>query len=93
MNKNRIRLTESLLHRVIKESVKKILREGIIINDDEINEMGIMKWFDNNAPIGYSLKVVDGGGNRAYHLYDEKEELLGSWDDVDGFLSNSGFFN
>lgn len=28
MNKNRIRLTESQLHRVIKESVKKVLREG-----------------------------------------------------------------
>lgn len=27
MNKNRIRLTESQLHRVIKESVKRILRE------------------------------------------------------------------
>lgn len=27
MNKNRIRLTESQLHRVIKESVKKILKE------------------------------------------------------------------
>jgi hypothetical protein len=27
MNKNKIRLTESQLHRVIKESVKKVLRE------------------------------------------------------------------
>jgi hypothetical protein len=27
MNKNRIRLTESQLHRVIKESVNKILKE------------------------------------------------------------------
>lgn len=28
MNKNRIRLTESQLHKVIKESVKKVLSEG-----------------------------------------------------------------
>lgn len=28
MNKNRIRLTESQLHRVIKESVKKMLKEN-----------------------------------------------------------------
>ena len=30
MNKNRIRLTESQLHRVIKESVARILREESI---------------------------------------------------------------
>ena len=29
MNKNRIRLTESQLHRVIKESVKKVLKEDL----------------------------------------------------------------
>ena len=28
MNKNRIRLTESQLHRVIKESIRKIIRES-----------------------------------------------------------------
>ena len=28
MNKNRIKLTESNLHRVIRESIKKVLREG-----------------------------------------------------------------
>lgn len=28
MNKNRIRLTESQLHRVIKESVNRVLKEG-----------------------------------------------------------------
>lgn len=35
MNKNRIRLTESQLHGVIKESVKKILREGTFDPYDE----------------------------------------------------------
>lgn len=30
MNKNRIRLTESQLHRVIKESVGKVLRESVV---------------------------------------------------------------
>ena len=36
MKKNRIRLTESQLHRVIKESVNKVLKEDFdtISNDD-----------------------------------------------------------
>lgn len=32
MNKNMIRLTESQLHRVIKESVKKVLKEDLYDN-------------------------------------------------------------
>lgn len=32
MNKNRIRLTESQLHRVIKESVKSVLKENNVID-------------------------------------------------------------
>lgn len=49
MNKNRIRLTESQLHRVIKESVKKVLREmnerEIIIGDpnDDIGNAYIVE--------------------------------------------------
>lgn len=35
MNKNRIRLTESQLQRVIKNSVKKVLNEGI--SNEEVN--------------------------------------------------------
>lgn len=34
MSKNRIRLTESDLHRVIKESVKKVMKEGNAYNDN-----------------------------------------------------------
>lgn len=37
MNKNRIRLTESQLHRVIKESVNKVLRESVIDLDNMNN--------------------------------------------------------
>lgn len=33
MNKNRIRLTESQLHRVIKESVKRMLKEGCMTSN------------------------------------------------------------
>lgn len=36
MNKKQIRLTESDLHRIIKESVKKVLRESQFMNDDNI---------------------------------------------------------
>lgn len=43
MNKNRIRLTESQLHRVIKESVNKILKESEYdnswgVDDNDFND-------------------------------------------------------
>lgn len=38
MKKNRIRLTESQLHRVIKESVNKILEERYMSDDDIANQ-------------------------------------------------------
>lgn len=34
MKKNRIRLTESQLHKVIKESVKRVLNEDVSVIDD-----------------------------------------------------------
>ena len=33
MNKKRIRLTESDLHRIVKESVEKVLKEGKVVNN------------------------------------------------------------
>ena len=40
-NKNKIRLTESQLHRIIKESVRKVLKEvkNGIVNEDEFSEV------------------------------------------------------
>lgn len=36
MKKNRIRLTESQLHRVIKESVNEVLRGSTFVNGDQV---------------------------------------------------------
>lgn len=51
MNKNRIRLTESQLHNVIKGSVKNILREGW--PDDSYGSMG------DSASSGRSIRLSD----------------------------------
>lgn len=37
MRKNRIRLTESQLHNVIKESVRRVLYEGKMVNNGDVN--------------------------------------------------------
>lgn len=50
MNKNRIRLTESQLHRVIRESVKRILNESEFPNNRQIiNMTGIYDDDEMNA--------------------------------------------
>ena len=75
MNKNKIRLTESQLHRVIKESVKKILREGPFDPYDEKYKdfQNNFSWkqfdMDNNDPIinfektAHSRTPLQGNGN------------------------------
>ena len=40
MNKKIIRLTESDLHRIVKESVNRILKESTFPTDDEYAQMG-----------------------------------------------------
>ena len=39
MNKNRIRLTESDLHRIIRESVNNVLKENAVYNSDNSDEL------------------------------------------------------
>lgn len=75
MNKNRIRLTESQLHGVIKESVKKILREGTFDPYDEKYKdfQNDFSWkqfdMDNNDPTidfektAHSRTPLQGNGN------------------------------
>ena len=53
MKKNRIRLTESQLHRVIKESVKNVLKEdaeyplsSTNISYDQLIDVALEKWKD-----------------------------------------------
>lgn len=62
MNKNRIRLTESQLHRVIKESVKRVLTENTEIPLETINEYAmqlLMMFFlivEINSHLFYALQ-------------------------------------
>lgn len=46
---NKIRLTESQLHRVIKESVKRVLNETKNRKHKQINEGGNLYWHDENG--------------------------------------------
>jgi hypothetical protein len=89
MNKTQIRLTESDLHRIVKESVNRVLREGEM-HTEELNGIdcnGFWKWFNRNAKLGWKIIVSqDGiGNNRAYNVYDNNDNAIGSWDEVDGW--------
>lgn len=83
MNKNRIRLTESQLHNVIKESVKRVLKEGLPnrgfsanghysnTNDEILNALGVL---------GINLVDVQGGkmwynAQTKNHYWDIQEAL------------------
>jgi len=58
MNKKQIvRLTESDLHRIVKESVNKVLKEGI---DDE-KESHSKMWGLMNDAYNYCLNMTEGG--------------------------------
>ena len=57
MNKKLIRLTESDLHRIVRESVNKVLKERVIqIGDDEYEE-GKMK---QNVPNANGISYYNG---------------------------------
>lgn len=73
MKKNRIRLTESQLHRVIKESVKKVLRESVdIANEVEeiVSSMGssIEEWYTDD-------NFIDIHGCAGY-IFDNTEDAI-----------------
>lgn len=49
MKKNRIRLTESDLHKIVKESVNRVLRESQFMSDEDVNSQYkdmIITYFD-----------------------------------------------
>jgi hypothetical protein len=47
--KKRIRLTESDLHQIVKESVRKVLNESITLQDDIRNYFELDKEYDGSA--------------------------------------------
>ena len=72
MNKNRIRLTESQLHRVIKESVNSILNEGSRKKDP------MSQWFnDFNKASKYreTMDYVNKGGRNPLSKKKEDDEI------------------
>ena len=96
--RRRIRLTESDIRYIVNKSVKRALIEefdtqNFDIDDEQINEMGFWQWFDINAKTGWKIVVAQDGSNnnRAYNVYDENDNALGSWDECDGWESNSVF--
>jgi len=76
MNKKLIRLTESDLHKIVKESVKRILKEDI---EDKIYSEKEMQWlYDNQdslSPIEekiLNIAMWDRARRANYHGYDKR---------------------
>ena len=86
MNKNRIRLTESQLHRVIKESVKNVLREGYQFGGYDVTEEELDDWWcgvSEEEPYLlqlYTLKYLKGN-----HQYQAMLEILQQVEDHIGW--------
>lgn len=96
MAKNRIRLTESQLHRVINESVKKIIKEyawnGRTPEQDSASIQAANKPTDWKAQM---MKVQDNGWDkdavdRANRSFSEKHGITNDYDEYD---DNRGFSN
>lgn len=87
MNKNRIRLTESQLHRVIKESVKKVLRES----DENPHYFGVVfevdgsefenESFDNLRDACLWCKSQVEGEDAPYYGYAAEVFYMNEWGD------------
>jgi len=76
MDKKLIRLTESDLHRMVKESVKRILKEQTSNNDDLIMDVILSGDFVNiNNSDGYDIGVGYGDGNKKSFFYPYSERL------------------
>ena len=51
-------------------------------------------WVREFAPRGWKIVVAQNGknDNRAYNVYDDNDNFVGSYDEVDGWQSNAGYF-
>lgn len=80
---NKIRLTESQLHRVIKESVKKVLREY-----DDYNEID-RSWYNIDTPSSHEDAIRDewdDARHRNKEGYPRGYNIDSEWDTEDGRL-------
>ena len=81
MNKNRIRLTESQLHRVIKESVNSILNEGSRKKDP------MSQWFNDfnkASKFRETMDYVNKGGRNPLSKKKEDDEIDESYNKLNG---------
>lgn len=84
MNKSRIRLTESQLHRVIKNSVKKVLNEANLPSDfmdysNKTHDLGnhSLHYHDlesNTRKYRIFMSVTDENGNEVAKVYNQAPE-------------------
>lgn len=81
MAKKRIRLTESDLHRIIKESVKQILKETRL-DYDEDNFSGRYN-INNNSDYIDDYGYIDNPNEKPYLGGDKKQENEYSWREFD----------
>lgn len=51
-------------------------------------------WVKDLAPRGWKIVVAQSGenDNRAFNVYDSKNNLVGSYDEVDGWRTDAGYF-
>ena len=69
-----IRLTESDLHRIVKESVKRVLREGVM-DDASFNSTVIDKILDDISPDGSPVNVRDYNVSEIMRRYGVDERI------------------
>lgn len=79
MRKNRIRLTESQLHRVIKESVKRVLREGA---KPYANPKDAMKDADDRAWRAFDIGQEEPGDTFSNSDYFSNMSIMDAVDDI-----------
>ena len=76
MNKKLIKLTESDLHKIVKESVNKLLNEGLAGSKITYSEDGTQQWW-----------VIESNrerGNVMIRLIEEKSNITSPWIVING---------
>lgn len=80
MNKKLIRLTESDLHKIVKESVKRILKESVFSNNEEYeydyDEMYCQQNYKSFPLYTWSYSSIDGNTAFFYFLDKKNNKLI-----------------
>ena len=76
MNKKLIKLTESDLHKIVKESVNKLLNEGLAGSKIAYSEDGTQQW--------WKIESNRERGNLMIRLIEEKSNITSPWIVING---------